>query len=58
MKNNQSEITKKIFNRIYYLLNKSKYKKKKYRFGVKRFTNRAYTGTLQIYHGEFLITFD
>jgi len=58
MKNKSNDISKKIFNRIYYLLNKDKYKKKNYRIGVKRYTNSPFIGKLKIYHGDFLLTFD
>tara|TARA_Y100000004_G_scaffold29767_1_gene30864 strand:+ start:265 stop:450 length:186 start_codon:yes stop_codon:yes gene_type:complete len=55
----QSDINKKIFNRIYYLLNKQKYiKKNKYRYGMKRYTNTPYNGKINIDIGNFIVNFD
>ena len=59
MKKKTNDVSKKIFNRIYYLLNKDRYVKKgKYRIGMKRYTNSPFIGKLKIYHGDFLLTFD
>jgi hypothetical protein len=55
----QKEITKKIFNRIYYLLNKEKYiKKNKYRIGMTRYRNTPYDGKVTKHVGKFLVYFN